>query len=176
MLIRSGLGLSFGVVFSVLLFKRRVWPATVGLGFGAGRAWEECDNVSYPAAEAHRTLTRATVVQARCRTLKRRSPCRQAIERRCRSRVSFILMYAWYANSTLYNRARYRSVWTIDRCTFHNLNLAPAPMVTTPRITDLIGLPCDCLLYNRFYTFQPCDSHAPHGPAQLAPDPNANPR
>jgi hypothetical protein len=45
MLIRSGLGLSFGVVFSVLLFKRRAWPATVGLGFGAGRAWEECDNV-----------------------------------------------------------------------------------------------------------------------------------
>ncbi|KAF2031215.1 DUF543-domain-containing protein [Setomelanomma holmii] len=44
MLIRSGLGLSFGVVFSVLLFKRRAWPAFVGLGFGAGRAWEECDN------------------------------------------------------------------------------------------------------------------------------------
>lgn len=46
MLIRSGLGLGFGVVFSVLLFKRRAWPAFVGLGFGAGRAWEECDNVS----------------------------------------------------------------------------------------------------------------------------------
>ena len=45
MLIRSGLGVSFGVVFSVLLFKRRAWPAFVGLGFGAGRAWEECDNV-----------------------------------------------------------------------------------------------------------------------------------
>ncbi|KAF1948362.1 DUF543-domain-containing protein [Byssothecium circinans] len=44
MLIRSGLGVSFGVVFSVLLFKRRAWPAWVGLGFGAGRAWEECDN------------------------------------------------------------------------------------------------------------------------------------
>lgn len=48
MLIRSGLGVSFGVVFSVLLFKRRAWPAFVGLGFGAGRAWEECDNVSFP--------------------------------------------------------------------------------------------------------------------------------
>ena len=43
MLIRSSLGLSFGVVFSVLLFKRRAWPAWVGLGFGAGRAWEEAD-------------------------------------------------------------------------------------------------------------------------------------
>ncbi|EOA87380.1 Mitochondrial inner membrane organizing system component [Exserohilum turcicum] len=51
MLIRSGLGVSFGVVFSVLLFKRRAWPAFVGLGFGAGRAWEECDN-SFKRASA----------------------------------------------------------------------------------------------------------------------------
>ncbi|RHZ59582.1 MICOS complex subunit MIC10 [Aspergillus thermomutatus] len=43
MIIRSSLGLSFGIVFSVLLFKRRAWPAWVGLGFGAGRAWEEAD-------------------------------------------------------------------------------------------------------------------------------------
>ncbi|EAS30450.3 uncharacterized protein CIMG_05929 [Coccidioides immitis RS] len=43
LLIRSSLGLSFGVIFSVLLFKRRAWPAWVGLGFGAGRAWEEAD-------------------------------------------------------------------------------------------------------------------------------------
>ncbi|KAN0079367.1 DUF543 domain protein [Elaphomyces granulatus] len=43
MIIRSTLGLSFGVIFSVLLFKRRTWPAWVGLGFGAGRAWEEAD-------------------------------------------------------------------------------------------------------------------------------------
>ena len=44
-LVRSTLGLSFGVVFSVLLFKRRAWPAFVGLGFGAGRAWEEADGI-----------------------------------------------------------------------------------------------------------------------------------
>ncbi|KAJ9194758.1 hypothetical protein DTO166G4_311 [Paecilomyces variotii] len=43
MIIKSSLGLSFGVIFSVLLFKRRAWPAWVGLGFGAGRAWEEAD-------------------------------------------------------------------------------------------------------------------------------------
>ncbi|KAK8188878.1 hypothetical protein HDK77DRAFT_376730 [Phyllosticta capitalensis] len=54
MLIRSGLGLSFGIVFSVLLFKRRAWPAFVGLGFGAGRAWEECDNSFRNAATASR--------------------------------------------------------------------------------------------------------------------------
>ncbi|KAF1970597.1 DUF543-domain-containing protein [Bimuria novae-zelandiae CBS 107.79] len=51
MLIRSGLGVSFGIVFSVLLFKRRAWPAWVGLGFGAGRAWEECDS-SFKRASA----------------------------------------------------------------------------------------------------------------------------
>lgn len=45
MIIKSSLGLSFGVVFSVLLFKRRAWPAWVGLGFGAGRAWEESDGM-----------------------------------------------------------------------------------------------------------------------------------
>jgi hypothetical protein len=45
LLIRSTLGASFGVIFSVLLFKRRAWPAFVGFGFGAGRAWEECDSV-----------------------------------------------------------------------------------------------------------------------------------
>ncbi|KAL0263723.1 Mitochondrial inner membrane organizing system component [Diplodia seriata] len=54
MLIRSGLGLSFGIVFSVLLFKRRAWPAFVGLGFGAGRAWEECDNSFKNAAAPSR--------------------------------------------------------------------------------------------------------------------------
>lgn len=48
MIIKSSLGLSFGVVFSVLLFKRRAWPAWVGLGFGAGRAWEESDGMLNP--------------------------------------------------------------------------------------------------------------------------------
>ncbi|KAK3944576.1 putative DUF543 domain protein [Diplogelasinospora grovesii] len=43
LLIKSSLGLGFGVVFSVLLFKRRAWPAFVGVGFGAGRAYEECN-------------------------------------------------------------------------------------------------------------------------------------
>ena len=43
LVIRSGLGFSFGVIFSVLLFKRRAWPVWLGTGFGAGRAWEEAD-------------------------------------------------------------------------------------------------------------------------------------
>ena len=36
LMIRSALGASFGIIFSVLLFKRRAWPVWTGLGFGAG--------------------------------------------------------------------------------------------------------------------------------------------
>lgn len=54
-MIKSGLGLGFGVVFSVLLFKRRAWPAVVGLGFGAGRAYEECNWTLKQAAKDIRT-------------------------------------------------------------------------------------------------------------------------
>lgn len=86
MLIRSGLGLSFGIVFSVLLFKRRAWPAYVGLGFGAGRAWEECDSVSPHLSQTPNDPTSTVflkgiefhmlmkfhnvVVQARCGTIE----------------------------------------------------------------------------------------------------------
>lgn len=83
MLIRSGLGVSFGIVFSVLLFKRRAWPAWVGLGFGAGRAWEECDNVSTSSNEIriedYHALMFYLVIQASIRALNRRPPYRQAI-------------------------------------------------------------------------------------------------
>jgi inner membrane organizing system protein 1 len=34
----------------VLLFKRRAWPAFVGAGFGAGRAYEECNSSLKQAA------------------------------------------------------------------------------------------------------------------------------
>lgn len=43
LLVKSTLGLGFGVIFSVLVFKRRAWPAFAGVGFGAGRAYEECN-------------------------------------------------------------------------------------------------------------------------------------
>jgi inner membrane organizing system protein 1 len=43
LVVKSALGAGFGIVFSVLLFKRRAWPATIGLGFGAGRGYAECD-------------------------------------------------------------------------------------------------------------------------------------
>ena len=48
--IRSALGFSFGVIFSVLLFKRRAWPVWLGTGFGAGRAWEEADGMATTTA------------------------------------------------------------------------------------------------------------------------------
>ncbi|ELQ42673.1 hypothetical protein OOU_Y34scaffold00198g14 [Pyricularia oryzae Y34] len=52
---KSTLGLGFGVVFSVLVFKRRAWPAFVGAGFGAGRAYEECNyNLKQTAREIRR--------------------------------------------------------------------------------------------------------------------------
>ena len=41
--VKSSLGLGFGVVFSVLLFRRRAWPVWIGAGFGTGRAYEECN-------------------------------------------------------------------------------------------------------------------------------------
>ncbi|KAK3191047.1 Mitochondrial inner membrane organizing system component [Lecanicillium sp. MT-2017a] len=43
LLVKSSIGLGFGVVFSVILFRRRAWPAFIGAGFGAGRAYEECN-------------------------------------------------------------------------------------------------------------------------------------
>lgn len=51
LIIKSTLGLGFGVVFSVLVFKRRAWPAFVGVGFGAGRAYEECNSSLKQAAK-----------------------------------------------------------------------------------------------------------------------------
>ena len=94
MLIRSGLGLSFGVVFSVLLFKRRAWPAFVGLGFGAGRAWEECDNVrDLPTMCYELELTSSAVIQASSGALERRSTRDKAI--------SSIVLYPMELNWTM---------------------------------------------------------------------------
>jgi MICOS complex subunit MIC10 len=56
LIIKSTLGVGFGVVFSVLLFKRRAWPAFVGFGFGAGRAYEECN---YSLKQAARDIKKA---------------------------------------------------------------------------------------------------------------------
>jgi len=44
-LVKAGLGLGVGIVGSVLLFKRRAWPAVFGTGFGAGIGWSEGDAI-----------------------------------------------------------------------------------------------------------------------------------
>lgn len=46
-LVKSTLGFSFGILFSVLLFKRRAWPVYFSTGVGAGRGWEDADGKSF---------------------------------------------------------------------------------------------------------------------------------
>ncbi|KAI9505134.1 Mitochondrial inner membrane organizing system component [Coemansia spiralis] len=41
LLVKTGLGLSIGVVASALLFKRRMWPVTFFTGAGAGAAYAD---------------------------------------------------------------------------------------------------------------------------------------
>ncbi|XP_064556883.1 MICOS complex subunit Mic10-like [Drosophila montana] len=40
---RSG-GLIIGSVMSFIFFRRRVWPAWMGSGFGVGVAYSTCEN------------------------------------------------------------------------------------------------------------------------------------
>jgi len=42
--IKIGTGLALGSVFSLLLFKRRMWPLTFGLGAGFGMGYANCQN------------------------------------------------------------------------------------------------------------------------------------
>ncbi|KAH9968191.1 hypothetical protein BC827DRAFT_1170919 [Russula dissimulans] len=49
LIVKSGIGLSVGVVASVLLFRRRAWPIALSTGFGAGAAYADCDRSFNPA-------------------------------------------------------------------------------------------------------------------------------
>merc|ERR1712098_794948 len=42
--IKLGTGLVIGSVFSLLLFKRKMWPITFGLGAGFGMGYANCQN------------------------------------------------------------------------------------------------------------------------------------
>jgi len=43
-LIKIGGGVATGAVVSLFLFKRKAWPITLGLGFGAGMGTSNCQN------------------------------------------------------------------------------------------------------------------------------------
>jgi len=43
-LIKMGGGLTLGAVFSLMLFKRRAWPVTFGLGAGFGMGYAHCQH------------------------------------------------------------------------------------------------------------------------------------
>ncbi|XP_042215205.1 MICOS complex subunit Mic10-like [Homarus americanus] len=43
-LIKIGGGLTLGVVFSAIIFKRRPWPLIFGLGAGAGMGYANCQH------------------------------------------------------------------------------------------------------------------------------------
>ena len=44
-LIKTGLGFGGGVLASILFFKRRAFPVWLGVGFGLGRGYAECDAI-----------------------------------------------------------------------------------------------------------------------------------
>ncbi|KAG0367878.1 hypothetical protein BC939DRAFT_392830 [Gamsiella multidivaricata] len=42
-IVKSGIGLSVGIVASALLFKKRSWPISVSTGLGLGYALSQCE-------------------------------------------------------------------------------------------------------------------------------------
>ncbi|XP_029829165.2 MICOS complex subunit Mic10 [Ixodes scapularis] len=59
-LIKMGAGLGVGVVFSVVLFKRRAWPVVFGLGSGFGMGYNHCQHMFNESA-----LLRAYTLKAK---------------------------------------------------------------------------------------------------------------
>ncbi|BGP19234.1 hypothetical protein JCM10213_007031 [Rhodosporidiobolus nylandii] len=49
-IVKAGTGLAVGIVASAILFRRRPWPVFLGLGFGAGQGYSDCERVFNPAA------------------------------------------------------------------------------------------------------------------------------
>ncbi|BGP50844.1 Mitochondrial inner membrane organizing system component [Rhodotorula kratochvilovae] len=49
-LVKAGTGLAVGIVASAILFRRRPWPVFLGLGFGFGQGYSDCERVFNPAA------------------------------------------------------------------------------------------------------------------------------
>ncbi|SCV73484.1 BQ2448_7410 [Microbotryum intermedium] len=49
-IVKAGIGFGAGVVASAILFRRRPWPVLVGLGFGLGQGYSDCERVFNPVA------------------------------------------------------------------------------------------------------------------------------
>ncbi|KAG0256421.1 hypothetical protein DFQ27_005750 [Actinomortierella ambigua] len=57
-IVKSGIGLSVGIISSALLFKKRSWPISVSTGLGLGYALSQCEKNFNP------TLVPAVAVKA----------------------------------------------------------------------------------------------------------------
>ncbi|XP_072334361.1 MICOS complex subunit MIC10 isoform X2 [Scyliorhinus torazame] len=42
--LKLGVGFGLGIIFSLIVFKRRSWPITFGTGLGLGMAYANCQN------------------------------------------------------------------------------------------------------------------------------------
>ncbi|XP_023327552.1 MICOS complex subunit MIC10 [Eurytemora carolleeae] len=42
--VKVGAGLTIGAVSSLLLFKRKMWPITFGIGSGFGMSYSDCEH------------------------------------------------------------------------------------------------------------------------------------
>jgi len=49
-LIKTGVGLSVGIVASALIFKKKSWPIALSTGFGIGVAYADCQRTFKPTA------------------------------------------------------------------------------------------------------------------------------
>ncbi|CAG8727594.1 16571_t:CDS:2 [Gigaspora margarita] len=50
LLVKTGIGLSVGIVASALIFKRKSWPIALSTGFGIGVSYAECQKTFNPTA------------------------------------------------------------------------------------------------------------------------------
>ncbi|KAJ1642903.1 Mitochondrial inner membrane organizing system component [Coemansia asiatica] len=57
LLVKTGFGLSIGIVASALLFKRRMWPVTFFTGAGIGAAYADAQKIFDSASTLGRPVS-----------------------------------------------------------------------------------------------------------------------
>ncbi|CAG8565330.1 9508_t:CDS:2 [Ambispora gerdemannii] len=50
LLVKTGIGLSVGIIASALIFRKRTWPIAISTGFGIGVAYADCQRTFIPTA------------------------------------------------------------------------------------------------------------------------------